>query len=514
MIKLRHAWRDFLRSDQTHEIDIFKIMALFVLIILVGIPEAFAVPTNVDCFENAAASGNLVAQDLPCIRSTTALSTDPTLHANNLGARAAIQNLQNQQKNNPNDDIFKSLSEDAASVYYNSTYCGESNQVGAIQCSRMGELARLHTDGMYANNYNCTGSHPNCSAFSKAMVSALGGICDKNGNMGKHYCNSIIRNFLSQSYCNGSATQATCLGEFDTRLSSANPQQAKCIYSEYDIGDDMSGCTGGAPMNAARADDSVEDGVGDNPDATPISSTGPGDEGTEGNSTLDNAAANAAQSVFGNGVYSRSGSSDVNGKLSIPSVKTANANIGEVSPNNSQSQMASLQAGGLSNQSPLTRLAPPTRGNPGGKGKNSPVGSSSSGINSGGVPLGGSPVTANSGSPSGKGSNSRRRGGGNSRLKKTAEGMVLNSFMGTDGNKGPSGSVTKSKLDPQIKNQIAKNQIKSLTDRDLLKRNYRKNLNGRAGDQNLYIESSYFPDHSDVYMWLNQNSDMLDETGK
>ena len=493
-------------SFLTHFLLLQVFVSFFILSITPPVSASSDVDTPIDesrCFKGYANAGTTVLMDalpgcLDIMRSSSGSS----------GKRWAdhFNELQSFAASNPNSNIILTISQKAAEVYYSDSFCGKLNpKISKILCYRLGKLAQLHPSGLYAASCSKLDPKPcSCAPLRAAIIDTLG-YCDTD-NRYKNLCNELVAGFLSSPKCS-SGSKAECLS-FVANQKVSDSCGINDTPSNWGA-NDLALCTGatGAP-NCSVTTAEVSD-----PSIDPTGATGGGGNGSETTST-DEQLASAADRAFGNTGLGNFDRASTSGSLKVPSVKAESLRGG--SPSNNSS--APLQGGGvqtaaLSNLPATTRFAPPTRGEPGGKkAQQTPTANNANG---GGSALGGSPVPSSNTGSSARRARRRRRRGGGSRLKETADGLARNSFMGADGGGNSAGNTIGNKLDPQIKAQIEKNQARALADKGALNKAFQKNLRRIGGnEQDLFLKASYFPSHTGVYLWLNQNGDLLNESGQ
>ncbi len=413
-------------------------------------------------------------------------------------------------KKKPKSDLSKGASRRAMEVYYENKFCGESGKLGDAPCTRLGQLARITPMGMYA--YNCTGhSNSKCTTISTAIRDVLK-ICDDN-NRSKNFCNKIIGDFLNSQACSNASSEAKCRAHFVSRL----PGET-CHISNYDAktcAGPFAGEVGTAGISDTELADPIVEPIND---ASDTGNPGPNDPPITDADAQDLAEVTdqVAQQVFGGGGMAGFGSNiggASNGNLNVPNPQVNNptANGPGVSGDFSG---AGLNPGSSSALPATARLFPPTRGRPGGASKG---GGAAPAAGGGGGAGGGGAIGGGGVNPGGNPGGSRRRGGGGgvSRLNGLAKSMN-SGFIGTDGassgGSGAASSQVQSPLNRKVRAQIQRNNALEAARRASIQKAFNKNLN-RSGARDLLMKASFFPSHTEVYLQLNQNADLLDEKG-
>ncbi len=497
-----------------------------------------------DCFIDAANNGNLLGPDLGCITAILATNPGPP-GIDTSSMAAAIPALEREYRNNSNDQAFEILSQGARQVYYNSDFCGHavSSNVPRASCDHMRHLSLLHPDGQYENNFcnRLANGHPHCSAYMTAIASwmesrsnAFGTVADcDSGLASKLYCDDTISSFMQTDACDGrNTTESNCLTYLNSRFTNTSVRNS-CTFDNWNerftSGDravpDMGDCTGAGAVTTAGADADDDDDADDS--SNPAPESGPGDVTGGDNSAPEEtptsedeedliaAMDQAAADTFG-GMPGNFQQASLDATTQVPGVSVNGPGGGDVSGAGLGPQGGGFNPGSSTAIPGVSRLARPTRGAPGGKPKNGGgSGAAGGGAGAGGGGVAGAGGLGNQGGGA-RGGGGRRRGGGASVYNSLAKNMN-SGFLGTDGpgasSSGGAAAIKESPVDKKIKKAIADNKKNNL-DKAALQRALDKNLNTPGGRQELVLRSSYFPSHSEVYLWLHQQSDILDESGK
>lgn len=480
-----------------------------------------------DCFLNAAESGQLSAQELGCIQQIVA--GNKLLNSQVSSTASAVASLEQLHADNPNDKEFQALSEAASKVYYKDKFCGPDSKE-TITCGRLRRLSLLHPSGVFSKNYDCSQrapSHPQCAQYVETISQWLGGNITRGGTecdsglVNKFYCNDVVTAFLSNKKCDGSANQDDCKAEL---LSRFNADGEHCRYDNYrdsfaKTSQSMSRCSQGADVSQASVPS------GGNNDSTGSDSTANNNPtpdtagGGDANDKLQNLTDKVAKEVFGgNGSFNGGDfqTASINSNTNIPDVQIENPQGGDISLVNDSVNGANYDPGQSSSLSALARSAIPTYGGPTGGAPTQASGNNSGSSGRGGYYGGyGSGLSNNRNGSNNNRPSSRSGGYRGSPLQSVAESMS-GGYIGADGGALP-GSGTSNKptsaVDKKIQERLAQAK-KNDINKAALQGALNKHLQGGPLAPNLVIQSSYFPAHSEVYMQLNQQGDLLDESGK
>ncbi len=412
----------------------------------------------------------------------------------------------------PSSPIRQTVSERAALIYYNDDlYCNNNSSTGGTfgvpnqtqtSCNNVFRvLSQLHPSGNYQYICHNVNDPSHCSDRWPSIASQLT-VCDED-NAHKSYCHRLVRGFLNRAEeCSAASTNDQCSTYVASRMT-----QDPCSFDNLDIDQCVpANAVGGASAPAVAG--TPGDG-GDPPDDTTANDP-PGLTDGDQQDLIDAANNVAADTFAGGGQFNPA---NLRGQTNIPQVTIDGPNGGNINAAGFQGGIG-MDPGRSTALPGIARLAPPTGGRPGGTPKQGGnAGGAGGGAVGGGGIAGAGGLGANAGGGGGAAAG-RRRGGGGSAYSSVAKDMV-SGFMGTDGPKtsGAPNARAASAVDQQVQKAIEDNRRNNF-DRNALQNALDKNLNSPRGRQELVLRSSYFPDHSEVYLWLHQRSDLLNENGQ
>ncbi len=281
------------------------------------------------------------------------------------------------------------------------------------------------------------------------------------------------------------------------------------------------------PVSPTGETDPATDPPGDEDDVSTASvpptggngdpnSDGNGNEDTDATQTqedLEDTADRLAQQMFGSGQMQNFQRGNPSGSIEAPDVSMEGQSVSSASFD-SVSDGRGVSAPRLNPNLPLAGMpvgSPP--GRPGGTAKQ---GGRPAGGAGGGASGGGGGVGSGGGGGGGAPAKGGNRGGVrvNQRLKAIADGLGTNRFLSADGAKGGANNAPQEierRISPRLKKQIAKNQEKA--NERALNSALQRNLNNAAQRKAVFMKASYFPEKTEIYMNLQQNSDYLNENG-
>ena len=522
---------------------------LFIFLMFLGFSNSSWANT---CFADAAEGGLTSDEEITCYRSILGASANLDVSVNITGLENYRSLVERIAATNPTmirtDPVFATLSTSAAGVFYSNSLCGDSVNTPEF-CENMRRLALIHEpSGNYVTNYcrRLGSAHEHCTQYVESLHAAIEGWSGNPPSPGlsafdctgatvnRLYCDDVVTSMLATAKCNDVVTRndlAVDCGAYATERFSASGACTMEMWSGMRAGDStaavtMSSCAGTPeegpappPPPAAIAAASVDTTGPSGGDIT--GPTGGGDDPvndpptpSEEDPTADLTALadNVAASTFG-GMPANFSMNSMDATSQVPGVEPDGPSGGGISAAG-EARMGGFNHGNSTAVSPLSRVLPPTRGNPGG----SDQGPSAAGGSPGGGPGGG--VAGGSGINSGSGANgaggSKRRRGGVSRYKSLSDRMNKGNH-GTD--VPPSGGAgAESAIDKQVKQALADRERAAGAaglDRNALQDALNRNLGQTGGNnQDMLMRASYFPGHSEVYIWMHQRSDLLDEQGK
>lgn len=417
-----------------------------------------------------------------------------------------IRELKEIKTTSPTNPILQTVSQKAADVYYEDSFCNTDPALGIINCGNLWELSQLHESGFY--RYDCARrmpSHNKCSDFSKFIIQQRRDICNRKGINHKVYCNQLITGFLNAGPCLASSTQEACEAHVQSRLPT-DP----CGLENFDV----ALCTGGSTGDISAA--SVE---------APVDATGKGDETTTGdtsgnadaetpgtetpsNDPLSQAAQSLGQRFFGgNNLMNASAPS---GSLNVPD---SNATTGLSAKFANPQGLSPVSVGSVpvAQAYPSSQLLPPnTRGEPGGQANDA---GGSGGAGGRGTPGFGGGSGGQGMGQAGRANPGGGRGGysGGSRLKDILDKMS-GSFLSTNGAGGATPGSPTAALNESIKKQIEKNKLKDPDYKNRVRSAYRQGLAGSGNSP--VLDAVYFPSVRKAYENLQETQQILNETGR
>ena len=400
----------------------------------------------------------------------------------------------------------KDLSQKASKIYYNNDFCKDPG-VGRYQipntprtsCDEVFRvLAQLHPSGMY--HYTCPmGSPAHCKTHAQHIAIGLKD-CNKDTKHRIH-CDTLVKDFLTSPKCSASAKTNDC----KTYVAQQSTSDT-CGYGNYD----KSICVG--PTDDAKKSSVAGDG---NPNES--SEGGAEDPGnpvpealtSEDAKKLEKLLPQVAQSAFGGLPFDSR--NNTNARLQVPKTNLQAPSAAAMGGGGYDGPGGTGYNPGSNTALPaIADLAVAQEGSPGGTPKGG--GQAGSPGASGGGGVGGQGVRPGGTGGGGGAGKKARRGRRSSRFKKVASS--LGRFKSADGAIASAGAPVQaeSAVDKKVREQLKRNREQGPDNQERIRNAFNQNLNRGISGQSLILKASYFPDHKEVYLELNQTNDVIDET--